>query len=328
MLSIAAALSEHLVTIFSDIPSLIPMARERFNLDISHIHTSDPLDKTSRWRRLRNLRNQDVLFFLSDGSLPLPIAKKTYIHFQFPVQHEASFYDHLKCKLYAGIICNSHFTKSYIDATYGRKSSVVYPPVQMIGLGKNKSPKHILSVGRFTTGKNKKQFEVLIESFNQLCAISKGWSLTIAGGAQRHEEQYVKQLQELAKGNRIRFVINPSFYEIVSLYQQSEYYWHAAGFGIDEHLHPDQVEHFGITTVEAMSAGCIPFVFPAGGQKEIVKNGSNGMYWQDPEELVGKTIEVGENKHLYHQLLGSVLKDCEQFSYEQFSQAIHQLVLS
>jgi len=36
------------------------------------------------------------------------------------------------------------------------------------------------------------------------------------------------------------------------------------------------LEHFGITTVEAMAAGCVPLVYDSGGQAEIVSSGYNG----------------------------------------------------
>ena len=40
---------------------------------------------------------------------------------------------------------------------------------------------------------------------------------------------------------------------------------HAAGMGVDELEFPEQLEHFGITPVEAASFGCIPVVFAGGG---------------------------------------------------------------
>jgi len=43
-------------------------------------------------------------------------------------------------------------------------------------------------------------------------------------------------------------------------------------------------EHFGITIVEAMSAGCVPVVHDSGGPKEIV-NGERGFRWQNLEEI-------------------------------------------
>jgi glycosyltransferase involved in cell wall biosynthesis len=43
------------------------------------------------------------------------------------------------------------------------------------------------------------------------------------------------------------------------------------------YLHLMKGEHFGITVVEAMSAGCVPIVHDSGGPKEIVQD--VGFLW-------------------------------------------------
>jgi len=45
-------------------------------------------------------------------------------------------------------------------------------------------------------------------------------------------------------------------------------------------------EHFGITTAEAMSAGCVPMVINAGGQPEILGDSGGGYLWGTPEQLI------------------------------------------
>ena len=75
----------------------------------------------------------------------------------------------------------------------------------------------------------------------------------------------------------------------LELYAQSSLYWHATGFGVDAERHPERLEHFGISTVEAMMYGVVPLVVPAGGQSEIVTDGVNGRHWTTVAELVGAT---------------------------------------
>jgi glycosyltransferase involved in cell wall biosynthesis len=65
-----------------------------------------------------------------------------------------------------------------------------------------------------------------------------------------------------------------------------------AGYGIDETKHPDQVEHLGITPLEAMSAGCITFCYNAGGSKELIEEGLNGYLFKSEEELFDKSIAI------------------------------------
>jgi glycosyltransferase involved in cell wall biosynthesis len=52
------------------------------------------------------------------------------------------------------------------------------------------------------------------------------------------------------------------------------------------------MEHFGIVTVEAMLAGCVPVAFAGGGQLEIVNHGVDGFLWRTQEELIDRTWEL------------------------------------
>jgi glycosyltransferase involved in cell wall biosynthesis len=52
------------------------------------------------------------------------------------------------------------------------------------------------------------------------------------------------------------------------------------------YLHLMQGEHFGITIVEAMSAGCVPIVHDSGGPRETV-NDRTGFRWQTEKEIPG-----------------------------------------
>src|SRR5260370_621248 len=76
---------------------------------------------------------------------------------------------------------------------------------------------------------------------------------------------------------------------------QSAIYWHAAGLGNDDAAHPEQTEHFGITTVEAMAAGCVPVVINKAGQRETVEHGVSGFLWDTPDELQRYTARLIED---------------------------------
>ncbi len=52
------------------------------------------------------------------------------------------------------------------------------------------------------------------------------------------------------------------------------------------------MEHFGIVTVEAMSAGCVPVVIRRGGQGEIVEHGVSGFLWNTLDELESYTARL------------------------------------
>ncbi len=58
------------------------------------------------------------------------------------------------------------------------------------------------------------------------------------------------------------------------------------------------MEHFGITTGEAMSAGCVPVVINKGGQPEIVRDGVDGFVWNDSRELKEITLKLITDEYL------------------------------
>lgn len=74
---------------------------------------------------------------------------------------------------------------------------------------------------------------------------------------------------------------------------------HAKGLFVDEEKSSDLLEHFGITTVETMSAGCVPIVINR-GQPEIVKEGT-GYVWYTLEQLARYTEEFAKDSKKYNQ---------------------------
>ena len=86
-------------------------------------------------KKIKNNRQYDVIFYLSDGSIPLLFGKKNYLHVQVPfVSHynlPSQISRRLKSKLFTNIICNSQFTAKYQDQAVKNKVLVDYPPVDV-----------------------------------------------------------------------------------------------------------------------------------------------------------------------------------------------------
>src|SRR3989344_9144145 len=91
---------------------------DRFGINISHANFIHEL----------STMNHELLFWLSDGSLPTSFAKKTIVHFQFPFQnvHGGSLPNLLKSRFYK-FVANSQFTKQAIDKEFNINCSVIYP---------------------------------------------------------------------------------------------------------------------------------------------------------------------------------------------------------
>ena len=185
------------------------------------------------------------------------------------------------------MVVNSQFTKKVVDKEYGIKSIVLYPPVSSIGMSGVKE-KTILSVGRFEPSLNTKHQDILIDAFRELSPIIPGWKLVLAGGSS--SDEWLEKLKQKAAGLRVEFATNVSHTGLSDLYQKATIYWHAAGYVVDEVKNPELTEHFGISTVEAISAGCTPLVVPYGGQREIITD--SNFHWTTIPELVDKTQKV------------------------------------
>jgi glycosyltransferase involved in cell wall biosynthesis len=109
----------------------------------------------------------------------------------------------------------------------------------------------------------------------------------------------------------------------VELYGKSSIYWHAAGFNEED---PAKMEHFGITTVEAMAGGCVPVVINKGGQVEIVDEGVNGFRWDDLSSLENKTLDLVNNKELLQKMSKKAIEKSKIFSKEKFAENLENLI--
>jgi glycosyltransferase involved in cell wall biosynthesis len=151
----------------------------------------------------------------------------------------------------------------------------------------------ILSVGRFFlpgTGHNKKQLE-MVTAFRDLVARggAEGWEYHLVGGCSAEHRPYLDEIRAASDGLPVVLHPDASGAELRDLYGRASIFWHAAGLGEDPERHPDRYEHFGITTVEAMSAGAVPVVIDAAGQVEIVEHGASGYRFAGLDDLVTQT---------------------------------------
>lgn len=237
-----------------------------------------------------------------------PLGKHNVFHCQFPFPVDKQTLAKRRGWLngYGSIIVNSHFTRHHVRDQLARSGldtslpvEVIAPPVVLLTKTDAVKLPVILNVGRFFLGgHNKKQLD-MVRAFKRIIdqGRGEGWALHLAGAAHpelEHREYLLKIIEE-AKGYPIKIQVNPPLPLLRKLYYEASLYWHATGFDIDENRFPEQHEHFGITTVEAMSAGCIPIVVATAGQREIVQDGENGFLWRSLTELEDKTAHVIAN---------------------------------
>ena len=168
----------------------------------------------------------------------------------------------------------------------------------------------------------------MIDVFMKNKKLSNGYTLILAGGLKDEDKGYFDSLKQKIEGvKNIQLKPNISYNELLGLYLKSSYYWHFAGFGIDDTRNPELVEHFGITPIEAMAMRTIPFCFNAGGPKELIADGVNGFLFNDEKELIEKMSivmgddkkqnEISENAHNYAQ---------KNFSYDIYKHNLKKLL--
>jgi len=275
----------------------------------------------------------DLCFWVSDGSIPTLKARKNYLHFQVPFKsvNGKSLINKMKLFRINKIICNSKFTKNVIDKEYGVDSTVVYPPVSVEELEPLRKEKFILFVGRFSQLKQSKRQDILIDAFKKFYNKGyKDWKLVLAGGTEVGVGDYLDKLKEKANGYPIEFLDSPDFKSLKKLYGNAKIFWSASGYKINEEKNPEMVEHFGITLVEAMSAGsagAIPVAFKAGGHREIITNKIDGYLWNSLQELVNITIDILNNNSNDAKLTSSkAIEKANKFSESKFKENIQNLL--
>lgn len=231
---------------------------------------------------------------------------------------------------YQRIITISDFCQKWIKKYWGLNSSVLYPPVNtnQFRLVKNKE-NYIINVGRFfVTGHSKKQLDQ-IKVFKKMCdlKITQDWQLHFVGSVHdgdKHRE-YFENCIEAAKGYPIVFHTDVPFAELKNLLEKSKIYWHATGLDEDENTNPILMEHFGITTVEAMASGCVPVVINKGGQVEIVTQES-GFKWNNREELILATQKLISDDKLFAAMSKKAKKRSEYFSKKNFKKRFEKII--
>ncbi len=235
---------------------------------------------------------------------------------------------------YRVITSVSKYTSNWISILWERESFPVYAVCDPIGATAPKR-KWLLNVGRFTghdpLAHHKRQ-DVLISEFIKMEKLHReGWELHLAGTVNARDiaaVEYVNGLKHASEGFPIYFHCNASRNELVELYKYSAIYLHSTGYGSQPSDSPHSQEHFGITTVEAMSAGCVPIVINSGGQPEIVTDGVDGLLWNNLDELHASVAKITSDEKLMVQLSCSAEEAGNRYTRARFNVHIDKLLAS
>ena len=296
--------------------NMAAQVKQRFGIDIS----------AANFVNRRPSADYDILFWVSDGSLPTSWAKKTIIHFQFPFTAVGgkSWSNRIKSHFYT-FIANSQFTKQFVDSEFGINSQVIYPPVGVDEIKPGKKENIILYVGRFSNLTQAKGHQVLIDVFKGISKQIPHWRMILVGGSGvGTDEVGMRQLISSIGHYPIDIVTNPTWAQLKKLYAKSKVYFSASGYGVNSSAEPLRVEHFGITVVEAMAAGCVPVVVDAGGHREIV-TARFGYLWQRLDQARQLLVEICKDDANWQLFSARARKLSQKFSYNVFKEAMLQI---
>lgn len=260
----------------------------RINPDLVSDRSENPFLAVSR-----ESGNYD--FFINNSMLEMvyPLSNISLFVCHFPERHKGAYF---YVQHYRHLIYNSRYTAEWIEKKWRLSPSHhIYPPVDMEPAAAPMLPKEniILSVARFESGASKQQAE-MIAAFARLRAKAprelQSWKLILCGGS-ASPNPYLEKIRGLMNARPdlpVELKINIPLSELKKLYARSALFWHFCGL---HQSNPAHVEHFGMSTVEAMQNQCLPIVFDGGGQREIVENGISGYRFSNIRQLLDLTLQ-------------------------------------
>ncbi len=211
----------------------------------------------------------------------------------------------------------SRHAASEIKTYYNREAKIIYPPVNVDNFQKAVE-NYTTKVGKSQT-KSKTSNNTKLKFINfsrqvtwkhldlavKACQMT-GDNLTLIGGGPEH-----KKLVELS-GSSVTF--RPFM-------QQDQLAKYLASS--DAFIFPS-VEPFGIAPVEALAAGCPVIALGAGGAKDYIKDGENGVLF-DGQTAESLAAAIKRFKKLKFDKM-KVAKSAEPFSRDEFNRKIRETI--
>jgi len=215
-------------------------------------------------------------------------------------------------------LANSKYTKKNIVKRWKRtaeKIHVIYPPIMTSQFTPGEKKNYIMHVSRITppVPEADKGHRQMIQAFKDMVEGGlKGWTFYMVGQVQ--DRTYLQELTRMAAGYPIKILEGIPFSNLTKLYSESKIYWHMTGVTLPKE--PGAQEHFGMTTVEAMSSGAVPVALNTGGQSEIIIDKVSGFLVKGVDELKDKTLSLIKNEKLLEKMSKQAIERSKHFDEE------------
>ncbi len=270
------------------------------------------------------LRNFDIILSTQDvvyaPPVGLPIAQYVYYpqnffhlsapqHTRVPLTVSRLYYKPVlalqarKVRYFRWLMAVSRFTAQKIREQWKREAQVVYPPVQQLGDSQQKICK-VVYVARFVPEKRH-------DVFFQIARSLPDYHFVAIGGLASEFRGFLRNLVH-SKPTNVELLVNAPVERVRHELADSLVY-----------LHCMENEHFGISIVEAMSAGCVPIIHKSGGALEAV--GECGFAWETLDEAVKMIQLVFRDDRLATQKRASAVARSQQFGANKFEEQVKNL---
>jgi glycosyltransferase involved in cell wall biosynthesis len=267
----------------------------------------------------------DYDFFVNNSmnEMVFPLSNISVLVCHFPERRPQSYF---YADRYSHVVYNSRYTAAWVEKMWKFKPHQhIYPPVEGNEEGAAVPKKKIiLSVARFEPEGTKRQRE-MIEAFLKLDRlypeIIEEWRFILVGGSEP-QNRYLDGLTRLVNDRpRTNVELKPNIpaAELRALYRKASIFWHLCGI---VHDHPSEVEHFGMTTVEAMEQRAVPIVYDGGGLREIVDHAVDGYRVKTGGEMLDYSIRLFRSPELIRKLGEAAQAKARDFSRALFEERV------
>lgn len=268
--------------------------------------------------------NLDITYDFLEA-LPLRVPRGRYVkylnffidpelaHAPMKTRKTGAFLDMMRMRAFSRgypIFLNSQFSAETAAPVFGRRLPVIYPPVAVSRFWSTRDQprRGIVSWGRFAPDKRNLD---LVKAADHLHQSGFDEPFLLVGGTESFPAYYETVRGEVAaRGlSNVKTIANRPMNEVIQILRSAAVY-----------VHTTPNEPFGITTAEAMAAGCVPLVHDSGGQREVVP--WRELRWADLPELESKLRALTGDPDRQRTWRGKCQEHVSSFSEERFQQAL------
>jgi glycosyltransferase involved in cell wall biosynthesis len=205
------------------------------------------------------------------------------------------------------LAANSGWTAAVVDALYGRRPSVVYPPVDRIetGVPWHEREQGVVAVGRLAPDKRVLDAISVVDGVREC---GHDCHLHVVGSAAPAYRDYVNRVERATRRRPYVHLERDIDRDRLETLLGTHRYG----------LNTKPQEHFGMSLAECVAAGMIAFAPDSGGQVEILDSRQDRLF-DTPDEaadLLAAAVERGDRPTL----------DRDRFASERFHEQIRALV--